>query len=121
METMIINLFDIGYCQVVNLMTEAGSYLRLTVVSPIKPWTKYKGSFSEGGAKQDQASVSSNSTSASSTSTSTSNVIRVFTPSSSRTSFSSLSSTSSKDSDQNVDNHKQRKKTWAVLQIKNYK
>ena len=100
-------------------MTEAGSYLRLTVVSPIKPWTKYKGSFSEGGAKQDQASVSSNSTS--STSTSTSNVIRVFTPSSSRTSFSSLSSTSSKDSDQNVDNHKQRKKTWAVLQIKNYK
>ena len=100
-------------------MTEAGSYLRLTVVSPIKPWTKYKGSFSEGGAKQDQASVSSNSTSASSTSTS--NVIRVFTPSSSRTSFSSLSSTSSKDSDQNVDNHKQRKKTWAVLQIKNYK
>ena len=98
-------------------MTEAGSYLRLTVVSPIKPWTKYKGSFSEGGAKQDQASVSSNSTSASSTS----NVIRVFTPSSSRTSFSSLSSTSSKDSDQNVDNHKQRKKTWAVLQIKNYK
>ena len=95
-------------------MTEAGSYLRLTVVSPIKPWTKYKGSFSEGGAKQDQASVSS-------TSTSTSNVIRVFTPSSSRTSFSSLSSTSSKDSDQNVDNHKQRKKTWAVLQIKNYK
>ena len=115
---MIINLFDIGYCQVVNLMTEAGSYLRLTVVSPIKPWTKYKGSFSEGGAKQDQASVSSNSTSAS---TSTSNVIRVFTPSSSRTSFSSLSSTSSKDSDQNVDNHKQRKKTWAVLQIKNYK
>ena len=104
-------------------MTEAGSYLRLTVVSPIKPWTKYKGSFSEGGAKQDQASVSSNSTSTSSTSTSTSNsnVIRVFTPSSSRTSFSSLSSTSSKDSDQNVDNHKQRKKTWAVLQIKNYK
>ena len=100
-------------------MTEAGSYLRLTVVSPIKPWTKYKGSFSEGGAKQDQASVSSNSTSTSSTSTS--NVIRVFTPSSSRTSFSSLSSTSSKDSDQNVDNHKQRKKTWAVLQIKNYK
>ena len=98
-------------------MTEAGSYLRLTVVSPIKPWTKYKGSFSEGGAKQDQASVSSNSAS----STSTSNVIRVFTPSSSRTSFSSLSSTSSKDSDQNVDNHKQRKKTWAVLQIKNYK
>ena len=98
-------------------MTEAGSYLRLTVVSPIKPWTKYKGSFSEGGAKQDQASVSSTSTS----STSTSNVIRVFTPSSSRTSFSSLSSTSSKDSDQNVDNHKQRKKTWAVLQIKNYK
>ena len=109
-------------------MTEAGSFLRLTVVSPIKPWTKYKGSFSEGGAKQDQASVSSTSTSAStssnstsSTSTSTSNVIRVFTPSSSRTSFSSLSSTSSKDSDQNVDNHKQRKKTWAVLQIKNYK
>ena len=101
-------------------MTEAGSYLRLTVVSPIKPWTKYKGSFSEGGAKQDQASVSSNSTSTS-TSTSASNVIRVFTPSSSRTSFSSLSSTSSKDSDQNVDNHKQRKKTWAVLQIKNYK
>ena len=97
-------------------MTEAGSYLRLTVVSPIKPWTKYKGSFSEGGAKQDQASVSSTSTS-----NSTSNVIRVFTPSSSRTSFSSLSSTSSKDSDQNVDNHKQRKKTWAVLQIKNYK
>ena len=96
-------------------MTEAGSYLRLTVVSPIKPWTKYKGSFSEGGAKQDQASVSSTSTSTSS------NVIRVFTPSSSRTSFSSLSSTSSKDSDQNVDNHKQRKKTWAVLQIKNYK
>ena len=116
METMIINLFDIGYYQVVNLMTEAGSYLRLTVVSPIKPWTKYKGSFGEGGAKQDQASVSSTSTS-----TSTSNVIRVFTPSSSRTSFSSLSSTSSKDSDQNVDNHKQRKKTWAVLQIKNYK
>ena len=103
-------------------MTEAGSYLRLTVVSPIKPWTKYKGSFGEGGAKQDQASVSSTSTSAStSTSNSTSNVIRVFTPSSSRTSFSSLSSTSSKDSDQNVDNHKQRKKTWAVLQIKNYK
>ena len=115
---MIINLFDIRYYQVVNLMTEAGSYLRLTVVSPIKPWTKYKGSFGEGGAKQDQASVSSTSTS---TSTSTSNVIRVFTPSSSRTSFSSLSSTSSKDSDQNVDNHKQRKKTWAVLQIKNYK
>ena len=99
-------------------MTEAGSYLRLTVVSPIKPWTKYKGSFGEGGAKQDQASVSSTSTS---TATSTSNVIRVFTPSSSRTSFSSLSSTSSKDSDQHVDNHKQRKKTWAVLQIKNYK
>ena len=49
-------------------MTEAGSYLRLTVVSPIKPWTKYKGSFSEGGAKQDQASTSSTSTSTSSTS-----------------------------------------------------
>ena len=51
-------------------MTEAGSYLRLTVVSPIKPWTKYKGSFSEGGAKQDQASVSSSNSTSNSTSSS---------------------------------------------------
>ena len=106
-----------SHTQVVNMITEAMTYLRLTVVSPIKPWTKYKHSYSESiSSKPDQASVSSSSSSGSST-----NIIRVFTPSSSRTSFSSMSSTSSKESDSNLDNQKQRKKTWAVLQIKNYK
>ena len=103
--------------QVVNMITDSMSYLRLTLVSPIKPWQKYKASFSETSSK-DQSSVSSSASSAS-------NIIRVFTPSSSsRTSFSSLSSTSSKDSDiTNTTNdlNKHRKKSWAVLQIKNYK
>ena len=106
-----------SHTQVVNMITEAMTYLRLTVVSPIKPWTKYKNSYSDSiSSKPDQSSVSSSSSSGSST-----NIIRVFTPSSSRTSFSSMSSTSSKESDGNLDNQKQRKKTWAVLQIKNHK
>ena len=108
--------------QVVNMITESMTYLRLTIVTPIKPWTKYKNSFSDSistSNNKDQLSVSS---STSSSSTSSSNVIKVFSPSSSRTSFSSLSSTSSKDSDSvNSDHYKHRKKSWAVLQIKNYK
>ena len=108
-----------SHTQVVNMITEAMTYLRLIVVSPIKPWTKYKNIYSESiSSKPDQSSVTSSTSSASGSST---NIIRVFTPSSSRTSFSSMSSTSSKDSDNNLDNQKQRKKTWAVLQIKNYK
>ena len=112
--------------QVVNMITDAMTYLRLTIVTPIKPWTKYKSSFSDSistSNNKDQLSVSSSTSSSSSSSTSSSsNVIKVFSPSSSRTSFSSLSSTSSKDSDSvNSDHYKHRKKSWAVLQIKNYK
>ena len=105
--------------QVVNMITEASNYLRLTVVSPVKPWNKFKPNYSDSVSSKDQSQSSVSSSSSSSTSST--NIIRVFTPSSSRTSFSSMSSTSSKDSDNHDNNNRQRKKTWAVLQIKSNK
>ena len=103
---------------VVKMISQAETYLRLTVVTPIKPWAKYKHSFCDDSQAKDQASTTS--ASSSSSSTSSSNIIRVFTPSSSRTSFSSMSSTSSKESE-SCGREKQRKKSWSVLQIKSYK
>ena len=110
-----------SHSAVVALISQAESYLRLTVVTPVKPWAKYKPSYT------DQASTTSasSSSSSSSSSASSSNIIRVFTPSSSRTSFSSMSSTSSKESESGA-RDKLRKKSWAttvgtVLQIKSTK
>ena len=112
---------DTKWCthdQVVSMISEATSYLRLSLVSPIKPWNKYKPNYGDSVSSKDKSSVSSSSSSST-------NIIRVFTPSSSRTSFSSMSSTSSKDSDRDSgsldNNNRQRKKTWAVLQIKSIK
>ena len=110
-----------SHSAVVELIAQAETYLRLTLVTPVKPWAKYKHSYT------DQASTTSasSSSSSSSSSASSSNIIRVFTPSSSRTSFSSMSSTSSKESE-GESREKERKKTWAtavgtVLQIRNNK
>ena len=116
---------DTKWCShsaVVELISQAETYLRLTLVTPIKPWAKYKHSYTDQSSTNSATSSSSSSSSASS-----SNIIRVFTPSSSRTSFSSMSSTSSKESEGGRE--KQRKKSWAttvgslgtVLQIKSNK
>ena len=82
-----------SHSAVVALISQAETYLRLTVVTPVKPWAKYKHSYTDQSSTTSASSSSSTSSSASS-----SNIIRVFTPSSSRTSFSSMSSTSSKES-----------------------
>ena len=81
--------------QVVAKIRDSVSYLQVTVVTPIKAWVKNRSSDSEMVG--------------SSIPTSTSNIIKVFAASSSRTSFSSNSSHISE----------RKKKSLAVLKIKN--
>lgn len=88
--------------QVVGVVQGAGHSLRLTVVTPLKPWAKHKSvsyATNEGGGPG-------------------SSIVRVFTPPSSRTSFSSLSSASSSTSETHTTARQGRKKSWAVLHIK---
>ena len=90
--------------QVVEKIREAARYLKITVVTPIKAWVVNRRSESDC----DSATPSPCS------------VVKVFSPPSSRTSFSSSSSGSSQTSD----NHEtseisedKRKRSWAVLKI----
>ena len=93
--------------QVVAKIRDAVRYLQVTVVTPIKAWVKNRSS--------EHEMVSS------SIPTSTSNIIKVFAPSSARTSFSSNSSLDSFSSHRSDLSWTQRKKrSWAVLKIKKY-
>ena len=106
--------------QVVGVVQGAGHSLRLTVVTPLKPWAKHK-----------SVSYATNEVSAPSHFNVQvdlyidvqgggpgSSIVRVFTPPSSRTSFSSLSSASSSTSETHTTARQGRKKSWAVLHIK---
>ena len=92
--------------QVVEKIREGARHLKITVVTPIKAWVVNRRS--ESGCNTATASPCS--------------VVRVFSPPSSRTSFSSSSSGSSETSDNSetssssTDQDK-RKRSWAVLKI----
>ena len=98
--------------QVVTKIMAAENYIRITVATPIKAWVKNK--------RRESDSISLYCGESSSI-PSSSNIIKVFPPSSSRTSFSSLSSNTS-DNSYNYGSEAvatlRNKRSWAVFKIK---
>ena len=92
--------------QVVGKILGAARYLKIIVVTPIKAWVVNRRS--ESGCATETPTPCS--------------VVRVFSPSSSRTSFSSSSSGSSETSENSENSSSssdqdKRKRSWAVLKI----
>ena len=96
--------------QVVTKIMAAENYIRITVVTPIKSWVNNRSSESVSSSFRESSSIPSSS-----------NVIKVFPPSRSRTSFSSLSSNAS-DNSYNYGSEAvatlRNKRSWAVFKIK---
>ena len=89
--------------QVVAKIREATRYLKITVVTPIKAWVVNRRSESDCGTATPSPL----------------GIVRLFSPSSSRTSFSSSSSETSGTSENSLSSTDQdkRKRSWAVLKI----